>query len=55
MAHSQSPSAPRPGFTVLQVIPDLGTGGAEQTTLDVAAAIVRAVLGLGRGHRGSLG
>ncbi|MDP8916175.1 MAG: glycosyltransferase, partial [Pseudomonadota bacterium] len=31
-----------PGFTVLQVIPALETGGAEQTTLDVAAAVVRA-------------
>ena len=31
-----------PDFTLLQVIPDLETGGAEQTTLDVAAAVVRA-------------
>lgn len=31
-----------PGFTVLQVIPALETGGAEQTTIDVAAAVVRA-------------
>ena len=29
-------------FTVLQVVPELETGGAEQTTLDVAAAVVRA-------------
>ncbi len=29
-------------FTLLQVTPDLETGGAEQTTLDVAAAVVRA-------------
>jgi glycosyltransferase involved in cell wall biosynthesis len=29
-------------FTLLQVIPDLDTGGAEQTTLDVAEAVVRA-------------
>jgi glycosyltransferase involved in cell wall biosynthesis len=29
-------------FTLLQVIPDLDTGGAEQTTLDVAAAVVQA-------------
>ena len=29
-------------FTLLQVIPDLDTGGAEQTTLDVAQAVVRA-------------
>ncbi len=31
-----------PGFTLLQVIPELGTGGAEQTTLDIAAAVVAA-------------
>jgi glycosyltransferase involved in cell wall biosynthesis len=29
-------------FTLLQVVPELETGGAEQTTLDVAAAVVRA-------------
>jgi len=29
-------------FTLLQVIPDLDTGGAEQTTLDVAGAVVQA-------------
>jgi glycosyltransferase involved in cell wall biosynthesis len=29
-------------FTLLQVTPELETGGAEQTTLDVAAAVVRA-------------
>lgn len=29
-------------FTVLQVVPELETGGAEQTTIDMAAAIVRA-------------
>jgi glycosyltransferase involved in cell wall biosynthesis len=29
-------------FTLLQVIPDLETGGAEQTTLDVAEAVVQA-------------
>ncbi|HLK24066.1 MAG TPA: glycosyltransferase, partial [Caulobacteraceae bacterium] len=29
-------------FTLLQVIPDLGAGGAEQTTLDVARAVVAA-------------
>jgi glycosyltransferase involved in cell wall biosynthesis len=28
-------------FTLLQVVPELETGGAEQTTLDVAAAVVR--------------
>lgn len=31
-----------PHFTLLQVTPALETGGAEQTTLDVAAAVVRA-------------
>jgi glycosyltransferase involved in cell wall biosynthesis len=30
------------GFTLLQVIPDLDTGGAEQTTVDISAAVVRA-------------
>lgn len=29
-------------FTLLQVVPELDTGGAEQTTLDVAQAVVRA-------------
>jgi glycosyltransferase involved in cell wall biosynthesis len=29
-------------FTLLQVVPALNTGGVEQTTLDVAAAVVRA-------------
>ena len=33
---------PGPGLTVLQVIPDLSTGGAERTTVDVAHAITRA-------------
>ena len=32
----------KPGTTVLQVIPDLNSGGAERTTLDVARAIVAA-------------
>ncbi len=32
----------KPGTTVLQVIPDLNSGGAERTTLDVARAIVDA-------------
>ena len=32
----------RPNFTLLQVIPDLETGGAEQTALDVARAVVQA-------------
>jgi glycosyltransferase involved in cell wall biosynthesis len=31
-----------PDFTLLQVVPALHTGGVEQTTLDVAAAVVRA-------------
>lgn len=31
-----------PHFTLLQVTPELETGGAEQTTLDVGAAVVRA-------------
>jgi glycosyltransferase involved in cell wall biosynthesis len=31
-----------PDFTLLQVIPELETGGAEQTTIDVAHAVVRA-------------
>jgi hypothetical protein len=31
-----------PGLTVLQIVPELETGGAEQTTIDMAAAIVRA-------------
>ena len=31
-----------PNFTLLQVVPELETGGAEQTTLDIARAVVRA-------------
>ena len=31
-----------PDFTLLQVIPELETGGAEQSTIDVAQAVVRA-------------
>jgi glycosyltransferase involved in cell wall biosynthesis len=31
-----------PNFTLLQVIPELETGGAEQTTLDVARAVLEA-------------
>ncbi len=31
-----------PDFTLLQVTPELETGGAEQTTLDIARAVVRA-------------
>jgi len=39
---SESPAPLPPGFTLLQVIPELDTGGAEQTTLDVGAAVLRA-------------
>ena len=31
-----------PDFTLLQVVPELETGGAEQSTIDVAQAVVRA-------------
>jgi glycosyltransferase involved in cell wall biosynthesis len=31
-----------PGFTLLQVVPELGAGGAEQTTLEIARAVVAA-------------
>ncbi len=31
-----------PDFTLLQVVPELETGGAEQSTIDVAHAVVRA-------------
>jgi len=31
-----------PDFSLLQVVPELETGGAEQTTLDIARAVVRA-------------
>lgn len=31
-----------PDFTLLQVIPELETGGAEQSTIDIAQAVVRA-------------
>ena len=31
-----------PNFTLLQVVPELETGGAEQTTLDVARAVIAA-------------
>ena len=33
---------PKP--TILQVVPDLETGGVEQTTLDIAKAIIAAAL-----------
>ena len=31
-----------PDFTLLQVVPELETGGAEQTTIDVARAVIAA-------------
>lgn len=31
-----------PNFTLLQVVPELETGGAEQTTLDIASAVTKA-------------
>jgi hypothetical protein len=31
-----------PDFTLLQVVPELETGGAEQTTIDVARAVIDA-------------
>lgn len=36
------PLALPPDFTLLQVVPELETGGAEQTTLDVANAVIAA-------------
>jgi glycosyltransferase involved in cell wall biosynthesis len=39
---AESPQPLPPGFTLLQVIPELDTGGAEQSTLDIAAAVVAA-------------
>jgi glycosyltransferase involved in cell wall biosynthesis len=33
---------PPPNFTLLQVVPELETGGAEQSAIDVAEAVVRA-------------
>ncbi len=41
----QLPQPKKRRLTILQVIPNLGAGGAEQTTVDVTAAIVKA------GHR----
>lgn len=38
----QVPVILSPDFTLLQVVPELETGGAEQTTIDVAHAVVRA-------------
>ncbi len=37
-----APNIPIHGRTVLQVIPELGAGGAERTTIEVAEAIVKA-------------
>ena len=37
----QGPVKLPPDFTLLQVVPELETGGAEQTTIDVAHAVVR--------------
>lgn len=39
---AESPAPLPPGFTLLQVIPELDTGGAEQTALDVGAAVIAA-------------
>jgi len=33
---------PRPAPTILQVLPELGTGGAERTAIDVAIALKQA-------------
>lgn len=33
---------PLAGFTILQILPELSAGGAEQTTLDIAAALAEA-------------
>jgi glycosyltransferase involved in cell wall biosynthesis len=35
-------SSSKPKLTVLQIVPELGTGGAERTTIEVAQAIVKA-------------
>jgi glycosyltransferase involved in cell wall biosynthesis len=40
--YATSVSAISTNFTLLQVVPELETGGAEQTTLDVSAAVARA-------------
>jgi len=37
----QGPVALPPNFTLLQVVPELETGGAEQTTIDVARAVIQ--------------
>lgn len=42
MGYARTVSRLPTDFTLLQVIPELETGGAEQTTLDVARAVIRA-------------
>lgn len=42
MPDSSAPPALPASFTLLQIIPELDTGGAERTTLDVAAAVLAA-------------
>jgi len=42
MGYVETVSTLPPNFTLLQVTPELETGGAEQTTVDVARAVVRA-------------
>lgn len=45
MAQVKSMKRPKKSYTVMQVIPNLGAGGAEQTCVDVTAALVQ------EGHR----
>jgi glycosyltransferase involved in cell wall biosynthesis len=40
-AYAEAVALP-PDFTLLQVVPELETGGAEQTTIDVARAVIQA-------------
>ena len=42
MGYVEAVSTLPPNFTLLQVTPELETGGAEQTTVDVARAVVQA-------------
>jgi len=42
MGYVEAVSTLPPHFTLLQVTPELETGGAEQTTIDIARAVVRA-------------
>ncbi len=42
IGYSNAAFAPLAGRTVLQIIPELDTGGAERTTVDIAAALVGA-------------